>query len=245
MKYGSLHNAKIYWSTREVVGMTGVPAYTLRYWERVIPYLQVARNRAKNRAWQKKEIDFVIALKSLLENPERQIPVAEAGAEIAGEAELSKISIAGDGAQPLEKEDVVPCEGQAEAKAPRSAEPGDVPSPAAPAAGDAQKKQNPEENPQKRKNSGSSRKATSVLPAVVPPGPQTDLFDSAMLPPSVPQASRTLSPSPSPESRSADSSSPVRRALPERRHPDPAVLRNLRAELLDAIARLRTSPEKP
>src|SRR5574344_957447 len=169
MKYGSLHNAKIYWSTREVVGMTGVPAYTLRYWERVIPYLQVARNRAKNRAWQKKEIDFVIALKSLLENPERQIPVAEAGAEIAGEAELSKISIAGDGALPLEKEDVVPCEGLAEAKAPRSAEPGDVPSPAVSAAGDAPEKQNPE-NPQKRKNSGSPRKATPVLPAVVPPG---------------------------------------------------------------------------
>ena len=37
MKYGSLHNAKIYWSTRAVVGMTGVPANTLRYWERVIP----------------------------------------------------------------------------------------------------------------------------------------------------------------------------------------------------------------
>ena len=212
MKYGSLHNAKIYWSTREVVGMTGVPAYTLRYWERVIPYLQVARNRAKNRAWQKKEIDFVIALKSLLENPERQIPIAEAGAEIAGEAEKT-----------------------------RSADHGGVPSPAAE---DVQETQNPE-NLQEPEKSAFSRNAESVLPAVVPPGPQTNLFDSAALSPSVPQASRTLPPSPSPESRSADSSSPARHAQPECRHPDPAVLRNLRAELIDAIARLRTSPEKP
>jgi DNA-binding transcriptional MerR regulator len=234
MKYGSLHDAKIYWSTREVVGMTGVPAYTLRYWERVIPYLQVARNRAKNRAWQKKEIDFVIALKSLLENPERQIPVAEAGAEIAGEANSASGVV-----MPLpEKEGVVPCEEHDEAEKTRSTDQGGVPSPA------AEDVQNPE-NSQEPEKSASSRNAASVLPAVVPPGPQTDLFDSAALSSSVPQASLTLPPSPSPEPRSADSSSPARRAQPERRHPDPAVLRNLRAELLDAIARLRTSPEKP
>lgn len=237
MKYGSLHDAKIYWSTREVVGMTGVPAYTLRYWERVIPYLQVARNRAKNRAWQKKEIDFVIALKSLLENPERQIPVAEAGAEIAGEANCASGVV-----MPLpEKEGVIPCEEYAEAEKTRSADQGGVPSPAAE---NVQKAQNPE-NSQEPENSASSRNAASVLTAVVPPGPQTDLFDSPAPSPSVPQAVRTLLPSPSPEPRSADSSSPARRAQPERRHPDPAVLRNLRAELLDAIARLRTSPEKP
>ena len=237
MKYGSLHNAKIYWSTKEVVGLTGVPAYTLRYWERVVPYLQVARNRAKNRAWQKKEIDFVIALKSLLENKDQAIPVAEAGEKIAGEIfDPLEYRTAGILAMPPEEEEGI---GKKHT------------SPATPVAENSQETQNTD-------STQDSQGERPELPGVVPPDSQMDLFSdvlSAEEPleePITPKKaaageppSQTL-PFPKPqEPPSTDSSSPVRRAQPTPRHPDPAVLRNLRAELLDAIARLKTSPEKP
>lgn len=72
MRYGKLQIEKVYWTTKEVSELTGVPDYTLRYWEKVVPYLQVPRNRAKNRAWRKQDIEFVKALKAMLmeENPD-------------------------------------------------------------------------------------------------------------------------------------------------------------------------------
>lgn len=66
MHYGKLRIEKVYWTTKEVSELTGVPDYTLRYWEKVVPYLQVPRNRAKNRAWRKQDIEFVKALKAML-----------------------------------------------------------------------------------------------------------------------------------------------------------------------------------
>lgn len=69
MHYGKLQIEKFYWTTKEVSELTGVPDYTLKYWEKVVPYLQVPRNRAKNRAWRKQDIEFVKALKCMLENP--------------------------------------------------------------------------------------------------------------------------------------------------------------------------------
>lgn len=66
MRYGKLNIEKVYWTTKEVSELTGVPDYTLRYWEKVVPYLQVPRNRAKNRAWRKQDIEFVKALKAML-----------------------------------------------------------------------------------------------------------------------------------------------------------------------------------
>ena len=88
MRYGKLQIEKVYWTTKEVSELTGVPDYTLRYWEKVVPYLQVPRNRAKNRAWRKQDIEFVKALKAMLmeENPEAiptivsQEPLLEDGA---------------------------------------------------------------------------------------------------------------------------------------------------------------------
>lgn len=72
MRYGKLQIEKVYWTTKEVSELTGVPPYTLRYWEKVVPYLQVPRNRAKKRAWRKQDIEFVRALKAMLmeENPD-------------------------------------------------------------------------------------------------------------------------------------------------------------------------------
>lgn len=69
MQYGKLQIEKVYWTTKEVSELTGVPDYTLKYWENTVPYLQVPRNRAKKRAWRKQDIEFVKALKSILESP--------------------------------------------------------------------------------------------------------------------------------------------------------------------------------
>lgn len=67
MQYGKLQIEKVYWTTKEVSELTGVPDYTLKYWESTVPYLQVPRNRAKKRAWRKQDIEFVKALKSMLD----------------------------------------------------------------------------------------------------------------------------------------------------------------------------------
>lgn len=80
MKYGKLQIKKIYWTTKEVSELTGVPDYTLQYWEKVVPYLQVPRNRAKKRAWRMQDIEFVKALKEMLNNEKKscennEIPV--------------------------------------------------------------------------------------------------------------------------------------------------------------------------
>ena len=64
MRYGSLKIEKVYWSTREVSEMIGVPEYTLRYWEKHIPELTVPRNRAGKRTWRKQDIELVKELKA-------------------------------------------------------------------------------------------------------------------------------------------------------------------------------------
>ncbi|MBO7414100.1 MAG: MerR family transcriptional regulator [Fibrobacter sp.] len=64
MRYGSLKIEKVYWSTREVSEMIGVPEYTLRYWEKHIPELSVPRNRAGKRTWRKQDIELVKELKA-------------------------------------------------------------------------------------------------------------------------------------------------------------------------------------
>ena len=67
MNYGNYSPKKIYWSSAEVVELTGVPAHTLRYWGEVVPYLQVPKNRAKKKMYRQQDIDFIMALKRELE----------------------------------------------------------------------------------------------------------------------------------------------------------------------------------
>ena len=77
MRYGQIKTEKIYWSITEVSTLTGLPVHILRYWEKVIPELQVPRNRAGNRSYRKQEIEFIKALTALLTH--EHIPIAEAG----------------------------------------------------------------------------------------------------------------------------------------------------------------------
>jgi len=77
MRYGQIKTEKIYWSITEVSTLAGIPAHVLRYWEKVIPDLQVPKNRAGNRSYRKQEVEFIKALAALLAH--ENIPIAEAG----------------------------------------------------------------------------------------------------------------------------------------------------------------------
>ncbi|WP_295678250.1 MerR family transcriptional regulator [uncultured Fibrobacter sp.] len=91
MQYGNLKIGKVYWSTKEVSQKTGIPDYTLRYWESVIPSLHVPRNRAGKRAWRKHDIEMVEAIQAMLkESPEgvSQISKADVAKRVATKAPI-------------------------------------------------------------------------------------------------------------------------------------------------------------
>lgn len=57
---------KLYYSIREVAAHTGVEPHVLRYWESEFPTLKPRRNRAGTRTYRRRDIDEVLAIKSLL-----------------------------------------------------------------------------------------------------------------------------------------------------------------------------------
>lgn len=57
---------KLYYSIGEVSKITGEPQYVLRYWEKEFPILKPRKNRAGNRIYSEKDLEIVLAIKSLL-----------------------------------------------------------------------------------------------------------------------------------------------------------------------------------
>ncbi len=57
---------KLYYSISEVSKITGLKAYVLRYWETEFKQLAPPKNRAGNRTYRQKDIDFILLLKDLL-----------------------------------------------------------------------------------------------------------------------------------------------------------------------------------
>lgn len=57
---------KLYYSISEVASMTNLEAYVLRFWEKEFPTLRPKKNRGGNRAYQKKDIEMVNRIKTLL-----------------------------------------------------------------------------------------------------------------------------------------------------------------------------------
>ncbi len=57
---------KLYYSISEVALMTDLEAYVLRFWEKEFPTLHPKKNRGGNRAYQKKDIEMVNRIKTLL-----------------------------------------------------------------------------------------------------------------------------------------------------------------------------------
>jgi DNA-binding transcriptional MerR regulator len=57
---------KMYYTISEVAEMVGVEAYVLRFWEKEFPHLKPHKNRAGNRAYQAKDIQNAMQIKTLL-----------------------------------------------------------------------------------------------------------------------------------------------------------------------------------
>lgn len=57
---------KLYYSISEVAEMTDVKPYVLRFWEKEFPLLRPKKNRGGNRTYQKREIQLVNRIKTLL-----------------------------------------------------------------------------------------------------------------------------------------------------------------------------------
>jgi DNA-binding transcriptional MerR regulator len=67
LKKNSVNN-KLYYSISEVSEITDIKAYVLRFWEKEFPSLRPRKNRGGNRIYQRREIDLINRIKTLLYN---------------------------------------------------------------------------------------------------------------------------------------------------------------------------------
>ena len=61
-----LEEGKLYYSISEVSRMTGLEAHVLRYWETEFPQMRPRKNRAGNRAYRPREIQYIHYIRHLL-----------------------------------------------------------------------------------------------------------------------------------------------------------------------------------
>ncbi len=61
-----LEEGKLYYSISEVGRMTGLEAHVLRYWETEFPQMRPRKNRAGNRAYRPREIQYIHYIRHLL-----------------------------------------------------------------------------------------------------------------------------------------------------------------------------------
>jgi DNA-binding transcriptional MerR regulator len=57
---------KLYYSIGEVSSLTGIEAYTLRYWEKEFPKLKPKKSKTGQRDYMKKDIELILTIKDLL-----------------------------------------------------------------------------------------------------------------------------------------------------------------------------------
>ncbi len=57
---------KLYYSIGEVSEITGLKQYVLRYWESEFPSLSPSKNRAGNRVYKERDIQYIQLIKHLL-----------------------------------------------------------------------------------------------------------------------------------------------------------------------------------
>ena len=72
---------KLYFSISEASEISGVPAHVLRYWESEFPELNPQKGRTGNRLYQKKDLELIRRIKTLLY--EKKYTIAGARAEIS------------------------------------------------------------------------------------------------------------------------------------------------------------------
>ncbi len=68
---------KLYFKISEVSDLLGVQAYVLRYWETEFPQMRPRKNRAGNRAYRDKEIQYIHFIRQLLHDEKYTIQGAK------------------------------------------------------------------------------------------------------------------------------------------------------------------------
>ena len=59
-------SGKLYYTIGEVSELTGVKAHVLRYWESEFPHLRPKKGRGGSRRYRKRDIEEIVAIRSLL-----------------------------------------------------------------------------------------------------------------------------------------------------------------------------------
>ncbi len=104
-----LEEGKLYYSISEVSRMTGLEAHVLRYWETEFPQMRPRKNRAGNRAYRPREIQYIHYIRHLLHEEKYTLQGAKKKLaevtfeEVSGQTSLLRTPVHGQGAATVAK----------------------------------------------------------------------------------------------------------------------------------------------
>jgi DNA-binding transcriptional MerR regulator len=93
-----LEEGKLYYSISEVCRMTGLEAHVLRYWETEFAQMRPRKNRAGNRAYRTREIEYIRYIQHLLHEEKYTLQGAKkklaevSYEEVVGQTTLLKVA---------------------------------------------------------------------------------------------------------------------------------------------------------
>lgn len=93
-----LEEGKLYYSISEVCRMTGLEAHVLRYWETEFAQMRPKKNRAGNRAYRTREIEYIRYIRHLLHEEKYTLQGAKkklaevSYEEVVGQTTLLKVA---------------------------------------------------------------------------------------------------------------------------------------------------------
>jgi DNA-binding transcriptional MerR regulator len=93
-----LEDGKLYYSISEVCRMTGLEAHVLRYWETEFSQMRPKKNRAGNRAYRTREIEYIRYIQHLLHEEKYTLQGAKkklaevSYEEVVGQTTLLKVA---------------------------------------------------------------------------------------------------------------------------------------------------------
>jgi DNA-binding transcriptional MerR regulator len=93
-----LEEGKLYYSISEVCRMTGLEPHVLRYWETEFAQMRPKKNRAGNRAYRMKEIQYIQYIRQLLHEEKYTLQGAKkrlsevTPEEVAGQTTLLRVA---------------------------------------------------------------------------------------------------------------------------------------------------------
>jgi len=101
-----LEEGKLYYSISEVSRMTGLEAHVLRYWETEFPQMRPRKNRAGNRAYRPREIQYIHYIRHLLHEEKYTLQGAKKKLadvtfeEVSGQTSLLRTPVEASGTVP-------------------------------------------------------------------------------------------------------------------------------------------------